>query len=83
MDIKRFIAMTLAVVGVGIAAGIGVLIVFSLITAVLILGIIGFAVSLLLMPPERRSLWFDRMKANFKVRANQRRGASKNEDRPP
>ena len=83
MDIKRFIAMTLAVVGMGIAAGIGVLIVFSLITAVLILGIIGFAVSLLLMPRERRSLWFDRMKANFKVRVNQRRGANKNEDRPP
>ena len=82
MDIKRFCARTWAVAGMGIAIGIGGLIVFSLITAVLILGIIGFAVSLLLMPSERRTLWFARMKTNYKVQTN-RRKSSKSEDRLP
>lgn len=82
MDIKRFFAMTLAVVGMGIALGIGGLIVFSLIMAVLILGIIGFAVSLLLVPSERRTLWFARIKTNYKVQTN-RRTSIKSEDKLP
>jgi hypothetical protein len=65
MDIKRFLAMTLIVIGAGVVIGIGGLVIFSIIMAALVVGTIGLGVSMLLMTREARGAWLTRVKENI------------------